>query len=71
MPGMDGEQTLDGIRQILPDLPVVFVSGHSVEEVTARVAGRSNAAHLHKPFRLSDLGKAVRAALDPEDGAPG
>jgi PAS domain S-box-containing protein len=63
MPGMNGEQTLDAIREIRPDLPVLISSGYSDFEIRARFAGRVVAGFLQKPFRADALSRTVSGVL--------
>jgi DNA-binding NtrC family response regulator len=73
MPDTDGIQLLDSLRSLRPDLPVVLMSGHSPEDALERMAGRSRAACLAKPFGLAALLAAVDEVLEPprkRDDAP-
>ena len=63
MPEMDGEQTFVALRAVAPDLPVVFMSGHSREDVGLRVAGKERSSHITKPFRISVLSETIAALL--------
>ncbi len=67
MPGMDGEQTFEALRTIDADLPVLFMSGHSSEEVSRRISGMARSSHITKPFRMNVLNQAVSALLDDSD----
>jgi CheY-like chemotaxis protein len=68
MPEMDGEETLSALRVHAPDLPAVFMSGHSNEAIGRRVAGKRRTSHSKKPFRMPALSQAV-AELLFESGA--
>ena len=67
MPGMDGLETIDALRARVPGLPIVVVSGslHSGTSTNLmRIASElPGVTGLAKPFKLSDLLRAVRAAL--------
>ncbi|MGE4606775.1 MAG: response regulator, partial [Myxococcota bacterium] len=67
MPEMDGEQTFAALRALAPDMPVVFMSGHSREDVGLRVADKDRTAHITKPFRMSVLGETIAALLAPQE----
>jgi signal transduction histidine kinase/CheY-like chemotaxis protein len=59
-----GAEALREIQRLAPGLPVVLMSGYSLDEVAARVGGSGGPAGvLPKPFRLSDLAEQVRTAL--------
>ena len=69
MPDMDGMQLVDALRELRPDLPIVLMSGHSPEDALERMAGRSHATCLPKPFGLAELTGALGRVL--EKGAAG
>ena len=62
MPGeMDGLALAEMLRERLPGLSVVLVSGYAAATVGDGLAGRG-ARFLQKPFRLAELAAAVAAA---------
>jgi nitrogen-specific signal transduction histidine kinase/CheY-like chemotaxis protein len=63
MPQMDGEMTFHQLRRIRPDLPVVFMSGHSEREVARRLIGKTRVDFLHKPFSLEGLHEKISAEV--------
>ena len=63
MPGMDGAATFHGLRSIRSDLPIVFVSGHSEQDVTQSVSGEKGLRFLKKPFTIASLNTTVREVL--------
>lgn len=74
MPGMDGEETFHGIREIDPEARVILMSGYSQKRARQRLEGFGLAGFLHKPFRPSELVQKVREALlnpdPPQSEAP-
>ena len=66
MPGMGGEEALGEIQRIVPDQPVVLMSGYNEEFAASRFAGRIS-GFLQKPFTPEDLGDTFRSLLDPPD----
>ena len=72
MPVMTGVQVVESARAIHPDLPIIIATGFAdMEAVESAV---SLECVLRKPFRLDDLGSAVRATLEtsvPRDGQGG
>jgi PAS domain S-box-containing protein len=64
MPGASGEEALDGIQSIRPDVPVVLVSGYSQESSAQRFASKRLAGFLHKPFLPETLLEKVRELLE-------
>jgi PAS domain S-box-containing protein len=68
MPGMDGLQLGQEIRERFPGLPVVLTSGYS--DVLAR-DGADGFQLLHKPYSVESLSQALRRALQsPNEGQP-
>jgi two-component system copper resistance phosphate regulon response regulator CusR len=63
LPGIDGWQVLQGIRQAGKDVPVLFLTAR--DEVTDRVKGLELGAddYLVKPFAFSELLARVRTLL--------
>jgi len=63
MPNKDGVEVLREIRAIAPDLPVVMMSGYSLQERrdTAKELGAIDC--LKKPFELDDVRRVVKEAL--------
>ena len=64
MPETDGIQLFDALRELREELPIVMMSGHSPEDALERVAGRSHAACLPKPFGLAALVATVERVLE-------
>ena len=63
LPKMDGPTLAGVLRGRMPDLPVLFMSGHlgaGVDEAELNRLGRA----LQKPFDRGTLARAVRGALD-------
>jgi CheY-like chemotaxis protein len=55
MPGMDGEQTLEQLRVLKPNVPVILATGYE-DDRAARILERfPNVDVLAKPFTLMDL----------------
>jgi PAS domain S-box-containing protein len=64
MPEMPGEEVLEKLKAIRPDIPVILSSGFSEREVTRRLSGKGSARFLQKPYTASQLAQQVRSALD-------
>jgi PAS domain S-box-containing protein len=58
MPGMNGADVARAVRAILPDLPIVFVTGYAESEQLEAALGH-DVPVLRKPFTLADLAAAV------------
>ena len=68
MPGMDGLETIRGIRQMLPTVRIVAMSGggRSGEGVLDRALGVGATVILDKPFTLQQVLAAADEALAQE-----
>ncbi|MCK5444928.1 MAG: PAS domain S-box protein [Rhodospirillaceae bacterium] len=63
MPGMDGHTLVQFVRQEMPDMKVIFISGYA-DNVIPGGFGDSDFAFLPKPFSLKDLAAKVKEVLD-------
>jgi CheY-like chemotaxis protein len=64
MPGMDGLSTLDEIKSIRPQLPVVMVTKSEEEELMNEAIGKSIDDYLVKPVNPSQIILAAKRILD-------
>ena len=62
MPGMDGAEVTRRLKEISPDVAVIAVSGHGVEELISRVAALGAFACLRKPVAPTKLAEVVAKA---------
>jgi CheY-like chemotaxis protein len=67
MPGMNGAEAFVTLRQLYPELPVLFISGFADSHVLDRAVGAASV--LRKPFRPAQLAAAVRSILDAKSGS--
>jgi two-component system CheB/CheR fusion protein len=63
MPGMDGFETLEGIRKVRPGIPIMVSSGFGDSDVEARFAGRHIAGFFQKPYTAQQLARKVKECL--------
>jgi len=63
MPGKDGVCLLEEIKAIDPGLPVVMMSGYSVEDKKKRAEELGAITCLAKPFDMDDVRHVVKVAL--------
>ncbi|MBC7987122.1 MAG: response regulator, partial [Sphingomonadaceae bacterium] len=62
MPTLDGPAMARKVREIVPDVPVLFMSGYAEEQLRRSID--LDAVHfLAKPFSVQQLGEAVRAII--------
>jgi DNA-binding NtrC family response regulator len=62
MPGMDGIETLQLLREHEPDLQVILLTGHATVEKGVNAMKLGAADFLEKPAELSDLLEKIREA---------
>lgn len=55
MPGIDGIQTFEQIHEIRPDIPVIMITGYSVEEMLKEAVDKGAYACLHKPLDMEKI----------------
>jgi len=65
MPGMDGAQTAESLRRLMPRLPIIFASGHADTAAVERALGGS-ATVLRKPFDIAVLSETMTRLLTAE-----
>lgn len=64
MPGMDGPQMVNTIREFLQDVKVVFISGYAEDSFRKKLNHEDNIHFLPKPFNLKDLALKVKDILN-------
>jgi two-component system cell cycle sensor histidine kinase/response regulator CckA len=64
MPGMDGENTFEKIREIRPEMPVLLSSGYSIDGQAETVMKKGASAFIQKPYDLYALSEKIRTILD-------
>jgi two-component system cell cycle sensor histidine kinase/response regulator CckA len=64
MPEMDGPTLLTKLRETLPDIKIIFISGYAEEAFKKNLEGEESFAFLPKPFSLKQLAAAVKEALE-------
>jgi two-component system response regulator AtoC len=64
LPGMDGLETLHQLKQKLPEVPVVMLSGHGQARNIVEAMRRGAADFLRKPFEVEELELAFGKALE-------
>jgi DNA-binding response OmpR family regulator len=63
MPGKDGKQAYDEIRQIRPDMKVLFISGYGSDVLKKHGISNEEFEVLPKPFTPGDLISRVKTCL--------
>ena len=65
MPGLTGEQTWRELRTLLPEVPVVVMSGYARDHIVSRSGGIEPAAFLQKPFEAQHLLDTIQRLVSP------
>ncbi len=63
MPGMQGADVFDRLRQINPQVRVLLSSGYSINGEAQSIINRGCNGFIQKPFRLAELAGKVREVL--------
>ena len=63
MPDKDGVSILQDIKGIAPKLPIVMMSGYSVEEKRSKAKDLGAVTCLKKPFEMDDVKKVIKVAI--------
>jgi two-component system response regulator AtoC len=64
LPGMDGLETLRHLKQRMPDVPVVMLSGHGQARMIVEAMKLGASDFLRKPFEVEELELAFQKALE-------
>ena len=70
MPGMNGVQLMNKIKDIHSTLPVILVTGYAHLRTLVEESAYEPDAYLEKPFNLRDLFRSVKNALPPDADLP-
>lgn len=63
MPEKNGVDVLKEIKSVMPKLPVVMMSGYSLQEMRDKAVELGACGCLKKPFELDDVRQVMKAAL--------
>ena len=70
MPGMNGRELAEILRKDRPDLPVLYMSAYTEDEVILQGVRVAEVQFVAKPFTLQDLVGAVEEALGGQPPPP-
>lgn len=59
MPGMSGEDTFTALRKVMPDRPIVIMSGYDQGSPEVKKLLNGSSKFLKKPFTISDIQNIV------------
>jgi len=66
MPDKDGVEVLKEVKAVNPALPVVMMSGYSMDEKVQQARALGAVDCLKKPFEVDDIRRVVKAAIGQE-----
>lgn len=66
MPGMDGLQLLDELRDRDRETPVIMMTGHGDAQMDEEAERKGASGFLVKPVRLADLDRLIQRLLQGE-----
>jgi PAS domain S-box-containing protein len=64
MPGMGGENAIDILKTMNPELKVILSSGYSLNGQATRIMERGCQGFIQKPFSARELSQKIREVLD-------
>lgn len=67
MPGMDGLEFLNALRQIDPSVPVIMLTAYGAVESYLKSLSLGVFEYVNKPIKAKDLGRIVQAAINSAD----
>jgi PAS domain S-box-containing protein len=70
MPAMGGQTLAERLRELKPDLPVLFMSGHPFDVNTKKLAEEEGNDFIQKPFRPLEMAQKIRRMLDHSKVSP-
>ncbi|WP_457566469.1 response regulator, partial [Caldithrix abyssi] len=67
MPGMDGKELIQKIRQKLPEIPILIISAYEEEKFEAEIKTMKKIQMVAKPFDQTTILEKIRALLNSND----
>jgi len=67
MPHMSGPQMVERLRELRPDVRVLYMSGYTGDVLARHGVADTNSSFLPKPFTLETLSRTVRSVLDRKE----
>jgi DNA-binding response OmpR family regulator len=68
MPNMSGWDVVEAVRQSVPTMPFIVISGFLTDDDVKRAAP-AGVWLLHKPFQLADMKRAIRQTISRQGNA--
>jgi two-component system, cell cycle sensor histidine kinase and response regulator CckA len=61
--GMGGEEAFRALRELDPEVRAIVSSGYDNEDMARQYLDMGFCGYLTKPYRVTDLGKVIKAVL--------
>jgi len=69
MPGMDGLEFLNALRQMDPSVPVIMLTAYGAVESYLKSLSLGVFEYVNKPIKAKELGRIVQAAINSAEQA--
>ena len=66
MPGMNGKEMAEKLKEMQPELKCLFMSGYTADVIARQDLSEENLNFLAKPFNSEELTRKVREVLDQQ-----
>ena len=66
LPDATGTQTLDELRVLRPDVPIIIVTANADEGLARETLTRGAFDYVFKPFDMDRIGQVLEAALNSQ-----
>jgi len=64
MPLLQGHELVTQVKLISPDIPVVIISGHPLEDIKPKYEVHHGIQFIRKPFNIAEIKKSMRTSLE-------
>ncbi len=64
MPQMNGEELAKRVKEIMPNIKILFTSGYTYNHITKNGLLKEGIEFIHKPFSITNLARKIREVLD-------
>jgi len=64
MPGMDGLETFEHLKQIDPQIKIIMSSGYGIEDINEEIIKDGRTELIQKPFSLNQINQIIRDMMN-------
>ncbi len=64
MPGMDGQECFQELRELDPDVRAVLSTGYGLDGAVRNILAEGMRGFVQKPYRIADLAEVLKRAVD-------